>query len=101
RRVEGFNVCYIGRLEQKQKRIHETAEALFRNLQRGICDRVGFFGCGSQEQWLRDQVECRGLAGRVTVHGAVAPEQLSLELAPYHASVLLSDYEGTPGAVMD
>lgn len=97
----GLRVCYIGRFEQRQKRIRETVSALFRNLRKGTVTHVGFFGDGREDGWLREQIGSFELRDRVSLHGSVLPESLHAAIGEYHASVLLSDYEGTPGAVMD
>ena len=97
----GFKVCYLGRMIQHQKRIHETAAALFRNLEQGVCDEVGFIGVGPELDYVRRLASIRGQSDRVNFHGEIAPSDLSKVLQHYHASVLLSDFEGTPGAVMD
>ncbi len=97
----GLKVCYVGRFEETQKRFRDTAQAMFRNLAAGVCSHAGFFGGGSELAWLRTEIARRNLGGQCTIHGAVLPEDLPSALTDYHVSVLLSDYEGTPGAVMD
>jgi glycosyltransferase involved in cell wall biosynthesis len=97
----GFKICYIGRFEEEQKKFRDTARAMLRNLANGVCTHVGFFGSGSLQAWLEEEIAARNIDDRVTVHGAVDPEELHSALTEYHASILLSDYEGTPGAVMD
>jgi glycosyltransferase involved in cell wall biosynthesis len=97
----GFKVCYVGRLVQEQKRILETGAALFRNLRAGVCDAAGFIGAGPEREALEQAAREAGVADRMRFHGEVAPELLPATLREYHALALLSDYEGTPGAVMD
>ena len=97
----GLKVCYIGRFEEQQKRFRDTAEAILRNLAAGVCSHAGFFGEGSEAAWLQAEITRRNLGERATIHGSMLPEILQQELANYDASVLLSEYEGTPGAVMD
>ncbi len=100
-RAPGFRVCYVGRYVEEQKQFRKTAEALFRNLKTGICTQVGFFGQGPEESWLNEEIRKRGLQDLAINHGSIEPEELATYLRDYHCSALLSDYEGTPGAVMD
>lgn len=97
----GLNVCYIGRFEEQQKRFRDTAKAILRNVTAGNCLHAGFFGEGRETGWLQAEIARRNLGDRATIHGSVPPEELQQALANYHVSVLLSEYEGTPGAVMD
>ncbi len=97
----GLRVVYVGRLEERQKRIRETAAALMRNLENGVCDHVGFVGHGSQRKWLEETVVSRGLSDRVTIFGPIPEQKISEVLSFFQVITLLSDYEGTPAAVMD
>lgn len=96
-----INVCYVGRFEEEAKRFRDTAGAMLRNLERGVCKHLGFFGDGTGKEWLEQEIHRRDFEDMVTIHGPVHPEELQRELLSYQVSVLLSDYEGTPGAVMD
>jgi glycosyltransferase involved in cell wall biosynthesis len=96
-----IGACYIGRFEEHQKKFKDTALALLRNLEKKIISRVGFIGDGTERGWLLDEISNRNLNHLATWHGAVAPEFLNQTLKSYQVSVLLSDFEGTPGAVMD
>ncbi len=48
-----------------------------------------------------DEISNRNLNHLATWHGSVDPKFLNHTLQSYQVSVLLSDFEGTPGAVMD
>ena len=72
-----------------------------RNLEKKIISRVGFIGDGTERDWLLDEISNRNLNHLATWHGSVDPKFLNHTLQSYQVSVLLSDFEGTPGAVMD
>jgi glycosyltransferase involved in cell wall biosynthesis/SAM-dependent methyltransferase len=97
----GIGACYIGRFEEHQKKFKETTLALLRNLEKKIISRVGFIGDGTQRNWLLEEISNRNLNHLATWHGSVDPKFLNQTLQSYQVSVLLSDFEGTPGAVMD
>ena len=96
-----IGACYIGRFEEHQKKFKDTALALLRNLEKKIISRVGFIGDGTERDWLLDEISNRNLNHLATWHGSVDPKFLNHTLQSYQVSVLLSDFEGTPGAVMD
>jgi colanic acid/amylovoran biosynthesis glycosyltransferase len=92
---------YIGRLVRLHKRIHEVVEALTAALLAIPDATATIIGEGVEEPWIAARFRESGLKHRTTIAGTVPPESLHAELHKHHALVLLSDTEGTPGAVMD
>ena len=101
RNDEPFRIVYLGRFEDKQKRITETVETLISLLRARADMEVTLFGEGSKEETIRKLISQSAVSSRIVCRGAVAPEVIQSELINHHALVLLSDYEGLPGAVMD
>jgi len=96
-----LSLAYVGRLVQTQKRIRETIDAIAR-VARDIPDLTAtIYGEGSEREFLERQVADLGLSQRVHFYGSIPNEKLHQQLCKHHILVLLSDYEGTPGAVMD
>lgn len=96
-----LRLAYVGRLVQKQKRVLDLVEALARVLEDIPDTMATLFGSGPERQHLENYVKARGLSHRLRLAGVVPNEQIQEELVKHHVLVLLSDYEGTPGAVMD
>lgn len=94
-----FQIVYSGRLVQEQKRIIETTECMIRLCQRIDNVRCVVIGDGP----LRSEVESMILASEapITVVGSKSPEEVQRILLQSQAILLLSDYEGTPTAVME
>lgn len=102
-----FNKChdikmaYIGRIEIRQKQILKTVKAMCDALKRIDNASVGIFGNGPDEDAVKDLVAAEGCSTKVSFEGAIPPNQIQKHLEPYNILVLLSDYEGTPGALLD
>jgi colanic acid/amylovoran biosynthesis glycosyltransferase len=94
-----FQIVYSGRLVQEQKRIIETTSCMIRLCQKVDNVRCVVIGDGP----LRQEVESMILASRapITVVGSQSPEEVQRILLQSQAILLLSDYEGTPTAVME
>jgi len=95
-----FRLAFVGRLAREQKRIRETVEALVR----ATCEIDGveaiLVGDGSERDWVVERLR-QPDASRVTWNGPVEPDEIPRRLATCHTIVLLSDYEGTPTALME
>jgi len=88
-------------MQDEQKRISDTLEALAKAVTtHGDCV-VTFFGDGPQRSALQTRVQQLGLENRIHFDGYVPHDRIQDELLKQHILVLLSDYEGIPGAVMD
>ena len=95
-----FRIAYVGRLAQEQKRIHETVEALVAATAGCPDTEAVLFGDGPERDWVRERLQ-RADATKVSWEGSLSPEEIPSRLASCHAIVLLSDYEGTPTAIME
>jgi glycosyltransferase involved in cell wall biosynthesis len=94
-----FRVAYVGRLVQEQKRILETVSALTR-----ICLEIPeveatVFGDGPESCNVADIVKATN--SPVKLAGRVEPSEIQKQLLSHHVIVLLSDYEGTPTALLE
>ncbi len=97
-----IRIAYVGRIQDEQKQVTKTLEALVECVKQGIqVANVTFFGEGPQSCELKKRVAELGKRDIFNFAGYVAPERIQEKLAGYQALVLLSDYEGIPGAVMD
>jgi colanic acid/amylovoran biosynthesis glycosyltransferase len=97
--VDALRLIYVGRIVQEQKRIFETTRALIRAVTENSGCTAELVGDGpdrkSVEQLLKSTTSCVRLTGRVD------SEECQQRLLNSHILVLLSDYEGTPTAVME
>ena len=96
-----LKIAYVGRLVERQKRIRDTLEALIKVAKTFPKIKITLFGEGKERPYLEKQVKQADLNQVIHFAGGVPSEELHQQLAQYHVLVLLSDYEGTPGAVMD
>lgn len=101
---EPLKIVYVGRLVQEQKRIKETIDSLasvLRELPKSTATLIGHTGGDFDEFALKERILSHKLDDRLNYLGTVEPEDLAYELKKYNVIVLLSDYEGTPGSIMD
>ena len=96
-----LKIAYVGRLVQEQKRVRETLEALIEVTKRYQDISVTFFGEGGESSYLEKRVAQVNLSEKISFAGSVPSEELHKQLIEHNILVLLSDYEGTPGAIMD
>ncbi len=92
-----LRLAYVGRLVEEQKRIRDLP-AICRELdRRNVRYHLDIAGTGSEEPWLREQLQPQVAAGRATFHGFCSAEQLFQSIYPsLTALVLLSDWETGP-----
>jgi SAM-dependent methyltransferase len=99
-----LRIVYVGRLSQQQKRVFDLIDALagvLQNLPDSTATLIGNAAKPSVQSRIDQKISQLGLADRIQCIGSVSPEKLHKKLLSFHVLVLLSDYEGTPGAVMD
>jgi glycosyltransferase involved in cell wall biosynthesis len=96
-----LRLVFAGRLEQRQKRIGELVTAVMVSMKREPLLTAKIIGDGSQRLALEKQIAESGYADRFRVTGFVPPEKLHNEILAGNVLVLLSDFEGVPGGVMD
>src|SRR5262249_31927496 len=96
-----LDLIYVGRLENRQKRIDVVLDRLVRAVVSGAARRASIVGTGSQRLALERRIAELGLEGRIRLTGHVDPDRLPEVLVQHHVAVLFSAYEGTPGALMD
>lgn len=94
-------LVYCGRLVQSQKRIMELVEALCTVVRRHPHIEATLIGNGPGRHAIASRIADSGLGARIRLQGTVPSEHIQETLARHHVLILLSDYEGTPGAVMD
>jgi glycosyltransferase involved in cell wall biosynthesis len=102
-RTEGLRLVYVGRLVQQQKRIFDLIEALVEAAQQFSELTATLYGhdVNNEHQQIQQRLQEVNLSQRIRCIGSVEPENLHEQLLKHHVLILLSDYEGTPGAVMD
>lgn len=96
---ERWRIVYVGRLTEEQKRIYATLRALI-----DVCREVPhveaiIYGDGPERNRLNELISKTD--SRIEVKGFVSPEEMPSELRNAHILLLLSEYEGTPTAVME
>ena len=96
-----LKLIYIGRLVQEQKKILDLVEALSKVMH--ILPQITATIIGDGEELFRvnKRIEELGLTLKINNAGTCDNEEIHKQLLKHHVLVLLSDYEGTPGAVMD
>jgi glycosyltransferase involved in cell wall biosynthesis/SAM-dependent methyltransferase len=96
-----LKIAFAGRFEQEQKRIRDVASSIAGALTLLPDATATFYGHGSQYQYLVDFIESKDLSARMKPAAPVPADEIQDRLLEHNVLVLLSDYEGTPGAVMD
>jgi glycosyltransferase involved in cell wall biosynthesis len=96
-----LKVIYAGRIEQKQKRIHDLVEAFIRIMDQKADVELTIIGEGSEKDALADVVARAGFSSRIIFKGMETGETYHKELSQHHVIILLSDYEGMPGSIID
>lgn len=96
-----LRLVYAGRLVEQQKRILETMAAFIRVCRLYPDVDVTIIGEGPESARCREMVAAAGLEGRIHFTGMLLDDAYKHELAHHHAIVLLSDWEGVSGALMD
>lgn len=96
-----LRLVYAGRLVQQQKRIEDLLESVICFLQQNPEASFTMIGEGAEKTALIRRITESHCTSQITVKSAVEPWEIQRELLKHKVFVLLSDYEGTPGAVMD
>ena len=94
-----LRLVYVGRLVQEQKRIIETVNALILVVTEIDNVHVTIFGDGPERGRVEELI--LPYASKISVAGNLASSELQQRLLESHVIALLSDYEGTPTAVME
>ena len=96
-----LRLVYHGRVANTQKRIVDMAAALARLCRARPRVHADLYGSGPDEDLLRAQLARDDADGRVRFLGSRSAGEIKNLLPDYHASVLLSDFEGLPVSVLE
>jgi glycosyltransferase involved in cell wall biosynthesis/SAM-dependent methyltransferase len=98
-----IRLVYVGRLIHEQKRVFDLIDSLARVMKLLPDAEASLIGNSAREDEdaIDRRIASHGLQDHIRRLGVIEPENLSETLAAHHVLVLLSDYEGTPGSVMD
>ncbi|NQT93596.1 MAG: glycosyltransferase family 4 protein [Lentisphaerae bacterium] len=96
-----IRMAYVGSLDQKRKRILDTAQAMGRVLGKYPDATAHFYGDGFERDELEEQIRQQPYADRMRVEGMIPCDRIQDRLKDHNVIVLLSEAEGTPGALMD
>ena len=96
-----LRIVYAGRLVQKQKRVVDMVRSFVALARRFTDIQFTIIGDGEEKASLIKIVQEAGLSHRFVLTGRLVGEPYHQELAKNHVIVLMSDYEGIPGALMD
>lgn len=94
-----LRLVYSGRLVEEQKRISETIEGFIRACKEFPCLEVVILGDGPERVRLEERVA--ESSADIRFLGRLPVAEMLDELIRSHVIVLLSDYEGLPGAVVE
>jgi len=96
-----FRIIYAGRLFDKQKQVRLMVERFIHICHKHTDIKVSILGDGPEKVSCVQIVEQAGLDQRILFYDNLYEEAYHKKLAEHNVLVLLSDYEGTPGSVMD
>lgn len=96
-----ISIVYVGRLIQRQKKIFEVVDT-FRDLASSYDDiNFTFVGDGPDRKKCEELIADSGFKARFIFTGMLTGDSYTDELARHDIVVLLSEYEGVPGSLMD
>ncbi|HCS54769.1 glycosyltransferase family 4 protein [Rubinisphaera sp.] len=98
---EPFQIIYLGRMEEEAKRISLILDTLNAVLNSDDCIKAQLTGEGSCSNKVIKYIEENNNKNRVKFTGSIDNERLHSALRGFSAILLLSEYEGLPGALMD
>lgn len=98
---KSLKIVYAGRLVQKQKRVKEMFEAFFKLSKEHPDITFTIIGDGPEKLNCIKLVRVSQFASQFIFTGKLLGDKYKEELQKHHIIVLLSDYEGTPGTLMD
>ena len=96
-----MRIAFVGRIRQEQKQIHHVIDCLCQVLNRLPDASAVVIGDGPERKLCEATVASQGLLERIEFRGAVLPTEITDELKGCSVVLLMSTYEGTPGALMD
>ncbi len=96
-----ISVVYVGRLIQQQKRILDTVGAFMKLAEEFASITFTFIGDGPDRKACEEVIARSAYADRFKFTGVLKNDIYKNELARHDSVVLLSDYEGVPGSLMD
>jgi glycosyltransferase involved in cell wall biosynthesis len=97
----GLKIVYAGRLIEKQKRISLLLDSFIRLCQRYADVSFTLIGDGPERANCTERITKSGFQSRFLLPGKLSGDDYKRTLAQSQVLILLSDYEGTPGSVMD
>jgi glycosyltransferase involved in cell wall biosynthesis len=98
-----LRVVYSGRLVEKQKRISDVVRAFISVAKLSTDIEFSIIGSGDTHliESLKQLISKESLENRFRFTGKLYSDEYKKELSNHHIIVLLSDYEGIPGSLMD
>lgn len=93
-----LRIGYCGRLDREQKRVERFVELVGRLDAAGVAYELEFLGDGPERPWLEERLSDRS---RVRFLGRRQGADYWSVLAGWDAMVFVSDYEGTPIALIE
>ena len=96
-----LRLLYVGSLVQHPKRILDFPPLIEHCLTIGLPVRLTVVGGGSDEPALRSASRTLIEQGSITLAGVVSPNRVPALLQEHDALLLMSDFEGTPNAVLE
>lgn len=94
-----LKIAYVGRLVEEQKQILATVRVLIAITSQLTGVEATIYGDGPEKERIQQLLSVSG--GHVKFGGNLTSLELQQRLVASHVIVLLSDYEGTPTAIME
>lgn len=96
-----LNICYLGRIEEYQKRISDFIPIIKLLEERKLPYHIRFIGDGSQRILLEEKLSSIAGPDKISFLGRCSIEQVYEELAECHVYALTSDFEGLPLSMLE
>lgn len=101
RQEDPVSIVYVGRLIQRQKRVLDTVRVFIELASKFARITFTLIGDGPERKACEEAVARSGYAARFRFTGVLKDDTYKKELARHDIVVLLSEYEGVPGSLMD
>lgn len=99
--VDRVGFVYSGRFTNRIKNVHDVLSLFIRLAEAFPNTYFGMIGHGEESQSLEERIKSASLCDRITLQPVLKGDEYKKYLASHQCVVLMSDSEGTPGAVMD
>lgn len=99
--TENIRIVYSGRFVNNPKNVDKILDLFLKLAKENLGLEFSLIGSGKEKSNLQSRIDELGYDERIKIYRLLKDEEYKEFLSKHHIIVLLSDHEGTPGAIMD